>query len=141
MSKVNDADKVVQTAGNLGKEIADDAGKVASTTGDVITGTGYLAAPVTGGASLALVPIGESISTVGRGTQAAVCVMNNDYAGAADLGVQIGSSFVTNSLVNTTVNQTVKVASNITEKEVLTQKGVLGFVGKLWDKTVDFINR
>jgi hypothetical protein len=43
--------------------------------------------------------------------------------------------------VNTAVNQTVKVAGNITEKEVLTQKGVLGFVGKLWEKTVDFINR
>jgi len=141
MSKVNDAAQVVKTAGTLTKEAVNDVGKVAATTGDVITGTGYIAAPFTGGASLGLVPIGESISTAGKGAQAAVCVINHDYEGAADLGVQIGTNFATNSLVNTAVNQTVKVAGNITEKEVLTQKGVLGFVGKLWEKTVDFINR
>jgi hypothetical protein len=50
MSKVNDAGRIVKTAGNLSKEVANDVGKTAEASGDIITGVGYVAAPFTEGA-------------------------------------------------------------------------------------------
>jgi RHS repeat-associated protein len=140
MSKVNDAAQVVKTAGNLSKEVVNDVGKTAETTGNLMTGVGYVAAPITGGASLSLVLPGEILSGVGKGMQATISVVNGDYEHAAELGVKVGTNAVTSSLGNVAVNQTIKAAAgNITKKEVLTQRGLLGFVGKMWEKTVDFI--
>jgi hypothetical protein len=141
MSKVNDAGRIVKTAGNLSKEVANDVGKTAEASGDIITGVGYVAAPFTEGASLSLAPVGEGLSDLGKTMQGTVCLFNKDFNGAIDNGVGIGTHTVTSSLVNASVNQTIKVAGNITSKEVLTQKGVLGSIGKLWDKVVDFINQ
>ena len=42
MSKLNDANQVLETTGNLGKEVVNDIGKAAETTGDAITTTGYV---------------------------------------------------------------------------------------------------
>ena len=97
VSKLDDANKIIDTGKQLGKEMTNDMGKAAEGTGKIITGTGYAAAPFTGGASLSLVPVGESLTTIGQGMQMTVSVVNKDYAGAADLSVEMGTSFVTNS--------------------------------------------
>lgn len=142
MSKANDVGQVLETAGNLGKEVINDIGKAVETAGDAITTTGYVMAPFTEGASLALVPIGETISTVGIGTQATVSVMNGEYDKTINLGIQASTSLITNKAADVAVNQTIKVAAgNITEKEVLAHRGVLGFIGEMWNKTVDIFSQ
>ena len=136
-SKLNDVNKVKQTGTKLISEVGLDVGKTAEKTGDALTGLGFAAAPFTEGASLALVPIGEQVSSAGLALQSGINYANGNFKESAGQVTVVGVSLLTNTLVGEAVAQSKKVGAITTVKEGRTQEGILNFIGNLFGKTTE----
>src|SRR5690606_28225083 len=108
--------------------------------GEMLSDAGTAAALFTGGTSLALVPVGETISAAGKGTKALVYLADgqNDKAAAEGGNILIGAA--TNSLSSAAIKQSKKVGNITTTQEETIQETVVGAVSSLANKVMSFFN-
>ena len=134
MSKLDDVNQVMETSKEFGTEASMDIGNLADKGGSLLADVGYIAAPFTGGASLALVPVGEAISAGGSILKAGIYSANGNNEGAVAELSEAGMAFVTNTTTTAAIKQSKKVGNIQTIKEEIVQEGVLGFIGNLFGK-------
>jgi RHS repeat-associated protein len=127
--KVSNAANVAQTVETFGGAVRDDALQVAETTGDVLTMTGIALAPVTAGASLALTPIGEGLSTLGSAGQATVAFSNGDIKTGAGEMAEVFVGLLGGGLADEAISSSLKVET-FTENSVehLTHEGIFSTI-------------
>ena len=126
----NDVQTVTETVAQETKEAARTTADVLETTGAVVKGVGYVAAPLTEGASLALVPVGEVIETTGTSINVAIDIQEGNNMSAI---TSIGSS----ALFGATGNGIKKLESAGQLSNV--DGGVLGFINEIGNQISNFI--
>ena len=115
----NDVQTVTETVAQETKEAARTTADVLETTGAVVKGVGFVAAPLTEGASLALVPVGEGIEKTGTGINIMLDAAEGNYSSAA---ISLGTSYVFGSLSDEVKNM--KDAGKLTK----TDNAILQFI-------------
>ena len=90
-----DAQIVTETIAQEAKEAARTTADALETSGAVVKEVGFVAAPFTEGASLALVPVGEGIEKAGTDIDIVLNATEGNYSSAA---ITLGTSFVFGSV-------------------------------------------
>ena len=132
---VGDANQIADTGNKLVKEAVLDTGETLDKTGEIISDVGVLAAPLTEGVSLGLVPIGEGMSVAGKTIKAAVHLSEGNVEGAIEEGANLVVGAVTNTVTGTAIKQSKKVGLITNAKEEAIQEAVLGGTSSVVNKT------
>lgn len=134
----NDANTVVETGKELGKEVVRDVGDIADKGGEALSDAGLAAAPFTEGTSLVLVPVGETMSAAGKGVKGLTYLAEGENGKAATEAGKIAFGFATNSLTDAAIKQS-KAVGNITNTtEETISETVLGGIGTFFNRVVDY---
>ena len=127
----NDVQTVTETVAQETKEAARTTADALETTGAVVKGVGYVAAPFTEGASLALVPVGEAIEGAGTGVNFTIDIIEGKTESAiAAAGTQLLFGATAKG-----INRMEK-AGQLSKPD----KGVLGFLNEVANNISNFIN-
>ncbi|ELR68043.1 hypothetical protein C900_01217 [Fulvivirga imtechensis AK7] len=137
-STANDINTVAETGKEVTKEVVKDVGEVADKGGEAISDAGLIASPFTGGSSLVLVPVGETVSATGKVTKMSVNLAEGDDDAAAKEAVNLGFGLLTNTATKTAINQSKKVGNITNATEEATQTSVLGGLGSMLNKIVNY---
>jgi RHS repeat-associated protein len=135
----NDVEQIKETGKTLVREAAMDVGDVVDSGGEMISDLGVVAAPFTKGTSLALVPVGETVSMSGKGLKAIVHVAEANYNNAAIEGGNMVIGIGTNTLTSAAIKQSKKVGNITTQAQEVATETALGTVGSAWDKLSNYI--
>ncbi|WP_443938746.1 hypothetical protein [Pedobacter sp. MW01-1-1] len=128
-SKVEDVKNVGKAMVPASKILAEKTGDALEATGNVVTATGYFAAPFTEGASLALVPVGNGIGLTGTAIKFGLNVVDGNYKDAV---FTAGKEALFGKFDN--VIEGAKGAGKI----VKTDAAILGFFNEAWKDVAGF---
>ena len=128
-SKIEDLKTVGKAMKPAAKLMARKSAPALQKAGTAITATGYVSAPFTEGAGLALVPVGQGIEKTGTVIQLGFNLYDGDYKDAAFTATKELAFGKLGDVVGKA-----KVAGKITK----TDAGILGAVTEAWDKVTEF---
>lgn len=130
LGTASDVKDIAAAAGPYALEASAFVGEGLQVAGTATMVAGYGLAPVTGGASLGLVPVGTAIELVGTGLQVPEMIASGDHG---RLAYTAGSVILFGG-----VGTVIKKAESV-GKITKTDAGILNFINDAWNKTADFI--
>lgn len=135
----SDGNTIKETGVALAKEGSKDLVNAADKGGEALSDAGVVAAPFTGGASMALVLPGEIISGAGKAVKVGINLSEGDLDAAAGETMNLGVGLVTSGLTDAAIKQSRKVGNITNQAEDVTQESILSGLSSLMNKVTSYI--